>query len=156
LSFQAREIFHELHQQLIWFDEGIGVFGKKIEQVFRANEACQRLGHMEGIGPLIANALYAALHYAKEFKNGRQMSAWLELVPRQHSSGGKPLLLGISKRGSRYLRTLLIHGARAVIFRIKGKETRKAYWLRQLIARRGVNRATVASANKMARRAWVY
>ena len=155
LSFQSREIFYELYQQLIWFDERISVFDKKIEQVFRSNEACQRLGQMEGIGPLIATALYAALHHAKEFKNGRQMSAWLGLVPRQHSSGGKPLLLGISKRGDRYLRTLLIHGARAVIFRIKEKETRKAHWLRQLIARRGVNRATVALANKMARMAWV-
>ncbi len=155
LSFQAREIFYELHQQLIWLDERIGVFDRKIEQVFRTNEACQRLGRMEGIGPLIATALFAALHHAKEFKNGRQMSAWLGLVPRQHSTGGKPLLLGISKRGDRYLRTLLIHGARAVIFRIKGKETRKAHWLRQLIERRGVNRATVALANKMARMAWV-
>jgi transposase len=110
---------------------------------------------MEGIGPLTATALYAALHQAKEFKNGRQMSAWLGLVPRQHSTGGKPLLLGISKRGDRYLRTLLIHGARAVIFRIKEKESRRAHWLRQLIARRGVNRAAVALANKMARMAWV-
>ena len=155
LSFQAREIFYELYQQLVWLDERIGVFDKKIEQVIRSNESCQRLGQMEGIGPLIATALYAALHHAKEFKNGRQMSAWLGLVPRQHSSGGKPLLLGISKRGDRYLRTLLVHGARAVIFRIKGKETRKAHWLRQLIKRRGVNRAIVALANKMARVAWV-
>jgi transposase len=155
LSFQSREIFYELYQQLIWLDERIGVFDKKIEQVFRSNEACQRLGQMEGIGPLTATALYAALHQAKEFKNGRQMSAWLGLVPRQHSTGGKPLLLGISKRGDRYLRTLLIHGARAVIFRVKEKETRRAHWLRQLIARRGVNRAAVALANKMARMAWV-
>ena len=155
LSFQGREIFYELYQQLIWLDERIGVFDKKIEQVFRSNEACQRLGQMEGIGPLIATALFAALHQAKEFKNGRQMSAWLGLVPRQHSTGGKPVLLGISKRGDRYLRTLLIHGARAVIFRIKEKESRRAHWLRQLIARRGVNRATVALANKMARMAWV-
>ena len=110
---------------------------------------------MEGIGPLIATALFAALHQAKEFKNGRQMSAWLGLVPRQHSTGGKPLLLGISKRGDWYLRTLLIHGARAVIFRIKEKESRRAHWLRQLIVRRGVNRAAVALANKMARMAWV-
>ncbi len=126
LSFQSREIFYELYQQLIWLDERIGVFDKKIEQVFRSNEACQRLGQMEGIGPLIATALFAALHQAKEFKNGRQMSAWLGLVPRQHSTGGKPLLLGISKRGDRYLRTLLIHGARAVIFRIKGEERKKS------------------------------
>jgi transposase len=95
LSFQSREIFDELYQQLIWLDERIGVFDQKIEQVFRSNEACQRLGQMEGIGPLIASALFAALHQAKEFENGRQMSAWLGLVPRQHSSGGKSLLLGI-------------------------------------------------------------
>ena len=155
LSFQAREIFSELYQQLVWLDARVKVFDKKIEQVFRSKEDCQRLAKMEGVGPMIATAFYAAVHHAKEFSNGRQMSAWLGLVPRQHSSGGKQVLLGISKRGDRYLRTLLIHGARAVIFRIKDKESNRARWLKQLIERRGVNRAIVALANKMARMAWV-
>jgi len=155
LSFQAREIFSELYQQLVWLDARVKVFDRKIEQVFRTNEDCQRLAQIEGIGPMIATALYAAVHHAKEFTTGRQMSAWLGLVPRQYSSGGKPVLLGISKRGDRYLRTLLIHGARAVIYRIKDKESNRARWLQQLIARRGINRAVVALANKIARMAWV-
>lgn len=109
---------------------------------------------MDGIGPLIATALVAAVGDAQTFSNGRQLAAWLGLVPRQHSSGGKPTLLGISKRGDRYLRTLLIHGARAVIYRVKDASSRRALWLKQLIERRGINRATVALANKMARIAW--
>ena len=155
LSFPARDIFAELYQQLVWLDDRVHVFDLKIEQVLRNNEACQRLAQMEGIGPMTATALYAAVHHAKEFANGRQMSAWLGLVPRQHSSGGKQLLLGISKRGDRYLRTLLIHGARSVIYRIKNKQSKRALWLKQLIDRRGIHRAIVALANKMARMAWV-
>ncbi len=155
LSSQARELFSELYQQLVWLDARVQVFDRKIGQVFKTNEACQRLGQMEGIGPMIATALYAAVHNAKEFTNARQMAAWLGLIPRQHSSGGKTLLLGISKRGDRYLRTLLIHGARSVIYRVKDKENKRGRWLKQLIERRGVNRAVVALANKMARMAWV-
>ena len=90
---------------------------------------------------------------AKEFKNGRQLAAWLGLVPKQHSSGGKQILLGISKRGDTYLRTLLIHGARAVI-RFAEKKAEPESWLRQLITRRNKNVAAVALANKNARIIW--
>jgi transposase len=155
LTYPSRELFDELYQQLVWLDERIGLFDKEIDEVFRTNEACQRLGQIEGVGPMVATALYATVCQAKEFSNGRQMAAWLGLVPRQHSSGGKVVLLGISKRGDRYLRTLLIHGARAVISHVKNKEGRRARWLQQLIERRGGNRAAVALANKMARMAWV-
>jgi len=133
LTYPSRELFDELYQQLVWLDERIGLFDKKIAEVFRTNEACQRLGQIEGVGPMVATALYATVCQAKEFSNGRQMAAWLGLVPRQHSSGGKVVLLGISKRGDRYLRTLLIHGARAVISHVKNKEGRRARWLQQLI-----------------------
>src|SRR5215831_912593 len=89
------------------------------------------------------------------FKNGREFAAWLGLVPRQHSTGGKPLLLGISKRGDRYLRKLLIHGARSVVRTVEGKQDGRSRWLQGLIVRRGKNRAGVAQANKTARIAWV-
>ena len=155
LSIVAREVIQSLYEQLCWFDQRVALFDRRLAQVVRDTPACQRLVGIPGIGPMTATALFSAVNHAKEFHNGRHMAAWLGLVPRQHSSGGKPTLLGISKRGDRHLRTLLIHGARAVIHRKKNGEGKEARWLRELIARRGVNRATVALANKMARRAWV-
>lgn len=111
------------------------------------------LEQIPGIGPITASALVASMGDAKQFRNGRQVAAWLGLVPKQHSSGGKPVLLGMSKRGDSYLRTLLIHGARAVIVQAQ----RKAHgdsWLLKLIQRRNTNVAAVALANKNARVIW--
>jgi transposase len=138
-------------------DERIGVMDEKLLQVFATTESCQRLADIEGVGPMIATALYAAVPQPHVFHNGRHLAAWLGLVPRQHSTGGTSLLLGISKRGDRYLRALLMHGARAVVYRWKDKlnPSPRARWLQQLIARRGINGATVALANKIARVAWV-
>ena len=110
---------------------------------------------MLGIGPIIASATYAAAGDGKEFANGRHYSAWLGLVPGQHSSGGKPTLLGISKRGNSYLRTLYIHGARAVLRHSANKTDSFSRWAQALKARRGQNKACVAVANKLARIAWV-
>jgi transposase len=157
LTCVSRELFRELYQQLVWLDERIGVMDEKLLQVFATTESCQRLADIEGVGPMIATALYAAVPQPHVFHNGRHLAAWLGLVPRQHSTGGKSLLLGISKRGDRYLRALLIHGARAVVYRWKDKPnpSPRARWLQQLIARRGINCATVALANKIARVAWV-
>ncbi|MCQ9186424.1 IS110 family transposase, partial [Streptomyces sp. IBSBF 2953] len=106
-----------------------------------------------GIGPLTASALVASIGDAKNFKNGRQLAAWLGLVPRQHSSGGKSTLLGMSKRGDAYLRTLMIHGSRSVIYRASQKNDPDS-WLVKLIKRRNVNVAAVALANKTARIVW--
>jgi transposase len=157
LTCVSRELFQELYQQLVWLDERIEVMDDKLLQVFATTESCQRLADIEGVGPMIATALYAAVPQPHVFHNGRHLAAWLGLVPRQHSTGGKSLLLGISKRGDRYLRALLIHGARAVVYRWKDKPnpSPRARWLQQLIARRGINCATVALANKIARVAWV-
>lgn len=157
LTVASRELFHELYHQLVWLDERIGVMDGKILQVFTTSEACQRLADIEGVGPMIATALHAAVPQPQVFHNGRHLAAWLGLVPRQHSTGGKAVLLGISKRGDRYLRALLIHGARAVVYRWKDKQNpgARARWVQQLIARRGINCATVALANKIARVAWV-
>jgi transposase len=101
-----------------------------------------------------ATALIAAIGEATHFKNGRQLAAWLGLVPREHSTGGTPRLLGISKRGDRYLRKLLVHGVRATLRWVDTRSDERSRWLRALIARRGKNRAAVALANKNARIVW--
>lgn len=115
LSPSVRALFARLYDQIRGLDQQIAQSAQAIKQAVQRDERCQRLMSMDGVGPLIATALVAPIGRGEVFKNGRQVAAWLGLVPRQHSSGGKPTLLGISKRGDRYLRTLLIHGARAVI-----------------------------------------
>jgi len=99
-------------------------------------------------------ALVAAIGDPQTFKNGRQMSAWLGLVPRQHSSGNKHLMLGISKRGDNYLRILLVHGARSVVYRAQAKTDKRSTWINQLVQRRGKNKTCVAIANKNVRIIW--
>ena len=125
----------------------------QIKQWHKASEASLKLEAIPGIGPITASAIVATVGNATEFKNGRQLAAWLGLVPKQHSSGGKSVLLGISKRGDVYLRTLLIHGARAVI-RFAENKAEPESWLRKLMARRNKNVAAVALANKNARIIW--
>lgn len=154
LSSLGRELFRDLHMQLYAIDEKISEYDKKIEKVCRENETCKRLTQVQGVGPLTATALVATIGDAKVFKNGREMAAFIGLVPKQHSSGGKQVLLGISKRGDRYLRYLLVHGARAVISRRKYLPTKKDLWLKALEERRGRNRTTIALANKNARVLW--
>ncbi len=125
----------------------------QIQVWHRGSEASQKLAEIPGLGPITASAIIATIGDAREYKNGRQLAAWLGLVPRQHSSGGKQVLLGISKRGDTYLRTLLIHGARAVIRFAENKAT-PDQWLCGLLARRNKNVAAVALANKNARIIW--
>ena len=129
---------------------------KKIIHWHRKDEASKKLEAIPGIGPITASALAASIGDAKHFKNGRQVAAWIGLVPKQHSSGGKQTLLGISKRGDTYLRTLLIHGARSVIRHSvdKIKPTGTQSWVNQLVARKNKNIAAVALANKNARIVW--
>lgn len=119
----------------------------------KESELSRKLEAIPGIGPITASAIVATVGSAKEFKNGRQLAAWLGLVPKQHSSGGKQNLLGISKRGDTYLRTLLIHGARAVV-RFAENKVEPNQWLCQLMGRRNKNVAAVALANKNARIIW--
>jgi transposase len=154
LTMLAREWLQALAAELPALDQRIQETNTRIQRVFENHEACQRLAQLEGVGPLTATALVAAVGEATTFKNGREFAAWLGLVPRQHSTGGKPLLLGISKRGDRYLRKLLIHGARSVVRTVEGKQDGRSRWLQGLIVRRGKNRAGVAQANKTARVAW--
>jgi transposase len=150
----SREVIRELYEELVALDERITRADYFIKRVFADNTPCQKLAQVEGIGPVVATALVAAVGNAKEFTNGRHLAAWLGLVPRQHSTGGKERLLGISKRGDRYLRTLLIHGARATVHRARRKTDARSRWILSLEQRRGKNIATVAIANKNARIAW--
>jgi transposase len=155
LTTLGREIFRQLYAEWLAVEERLAHYNARLEAICQAHPVCQRLLTIPGIGPLTATALVAAVTEATHFKNGRQLAAWLGLVPRQHSPGGKPRLLGISKRGDRYLRKLLVHGARATLRWIKLKSDRRSQWVRALIERRGTNRAVVALANKNARIAWV-
>jgi len=154
LSALVRELFEDLYCQLRELDDKVATYDQKIKQVFMASPACQRLAKVEGIGPAIATAMVAAVGDAKNFKNGRQLAAWLGLVPRQHSSGDRYKLLSITKRGDRYLRTLLIHGARSVVRRSEGKSDSRSLWLNEIKERRNKNIAAVALANKNARIIW--
>ncbi len=155
LTVLAREYFAESYEALCHLDKRLLECEKTLGVINRNNPLCQRLDGIHGVGPVTATALYAAAGNGKEFSNGRHMSAWLGLVPRQHSSGGKDTLLGISKRGNTYIRTLLIHGARSVLMHSEGKTDRLSRWAQALKERRGHNIACVAVANKLARIAWV-
>ena len=128
----------------------------QIQQWHRSGDASSKLAQIPSIGPITASALVASLGDAKNFESGRQVAAWLGLVPRQHSSGGKQNLLGMSKRGDTYLRTLLIHGARSVIYRARQKSepSKTCAWVNAVVNRRNKNVAAVALANKNARIVW--
>lgn len=148
-----RALIDQLLDHLKRLDEQVDEIEAQIKAWYRSNEACQRLGQVPGIGPLTATAMVATVGDARNFKNGRELAAWLGLVPRQHSSGGKPTLLGISKRGDVYLRTLLIHGARSLAYSVS-KKANPDSWLYKLMNRRGTNVAVVGQANKTARIVW--
>ena len=155
LTARSRELFAQLLEELWALDQRFEHCGQRLTSLSRENAVCRRLDEILGIGPITASATYAAAGDGKDFVNGRHFSAWLGLVPGQHSTGGKTVLLGISKRGNAYLRTLYIHGARAVLRHSTNKTDRFSLWAQALLARRGHNRACVAVANKMARMAWV-
>lgn len=155
LTARSRELFAELLEELWALDQRFELCGQRITSLSQENAVCRRLDGILGIGPITASATYAAAGDGKDFVNGRHYSAWLGLVPGQHSTGGKTTLLGISKRGNAYLRTLYIHGARAVLRHSTNKTDRFSLWAQAVLARRGHNRACVAVANKMARMAWV-
>lgn len=150
----GRGLFADLYEELVRLDKRIAACDQQIDQIFKGSELCQRLVEVEGIGPITATALVASVSDPNVFQKGRQMSAWLGLVPKQNSTGGRTVLLGISKRGDRYLRTLLIHGARAVVSRAEGKDDARSRWINQLKQRCGMNKACVALANKNARIVW--
>lgn len=154
LTFMFRELLAELYSEMIHLDERIKNLENKLETICAQNEDCQRLLSIPGVGLLSATAMIAAIGDINAFKSGRELAAWLGLVPRQHSTGGKPTLLGISKRGDTYLRTLLIHGGRTVVRVADKHNDQRSQWVTQIEARRGKNISSVAVANKNARVAW--
>lgn len=154
LSARARKLFLKLYEELTELDERIVQMDREVKSLSQSSENCKRMMQVPGVGPITATALEASVGNARNFRNGREMSAWLGLVPRQHSSGGKEKLGAISKRGDQYLRTLLIHGARSAIVQIDRRTDNQAAWVRELVERRGMNRAVVALANKNARVLW--
>lgn len=149
-----RLLVKRLGDHLKVLDQEVAALEVQIQTWHRENAASQKLARIPGIGPITASALIASIGDAKNFDDGRQLAAWLGLVPRQHSSGGKQTLLGISKRGDTYLRTLLIHGARAVIRVAERKANHAGSWLAGVMERRNPNVAAVALANKNARIVW--
>jgi transposase len=150
----SREFFAELYTELCSIEERIAKCHRHIERIFLSNPVCHKLAEVEGVGTLTATALIASVGDSRIFDNGRQMAAWLGLVPRQSSTGGKTVLLGITKRGNRYLRTLLIHGARAVLRYAPNKSDARSRWITSIKDRRGSNIAAVSLANKNARILW--
>jgi transposase len=150
----SQEMFWKLVDEFSAVEEHLAYYQAKLDTLSQTHPECRRLMTIPGIGPLTATALVAAVSKASAFKNGRQFAAWLGLVPRQHSTGGKERLWGISKRGDRYLRKLLVHGARATVRHVGTKTDRRSQWIRELVKRRGKNRTAVAVANKNARIVW--
>jgi transposase len=150
----AREVFADAGQQLRQLDDRIAAYDRRLAALARASEAVQRLLKVEGGGPVTATALVASVGDAKVFHNGRQFAAWLGLTPRQHSTGGKQRLGAMTKHGDVYLRTLLIHGARAVLRTTPNRSDAKSRWGERLRRRRPDNVAAVALAAKPARIIW--
>jgi transposase len=150
----ARELFAELIDQLADFDRRIGRIDAKLMAICKEHAGCRRLLAMPGVGPVVATALVAAVDGGRQFRSGRDLAAWIGLVPRQYTTGGKARLGGIGRRANHYLRRQLVHGARSVANHAKLWAGQRAEWIRALAARRGFNKAVLAIANKMARSAW--
>ncbi|PLT23608.1 IS110 family transposase [Pseudoalteromonas sp. MelDa3] len=154
LSGAFKAVLKQLETQLSNLDSYIETYSTLIVETAKNNDICQRIQTIPGFGPMVSSAYFNEVGNGSNYKRGRDVSASLGIVPRQHSSGGKDTLLGISKRGNSYLRCLLIQGAKAVVSRAKTKNDKLSQWINRLVQTRGHNRACVAYANKMARMAW--
>ena len=152
---RIRDLLLDMRAEWAALDQRIDALDQEFAQLARTDEVARRLTSIPGVGALNATALVAAVGKAEAFERARDLGAWLGLVPRQNTTGGKPRLLGISKRGNTYLRTLLIHGARAALPSLAKADTPLGAWLRGLQARCHPNTVVVALANKLARIAWV-
>lgn len=154
LSPRMRNLIAGLWQEWKQLATGVENTSEEIDRIADQDAACQRLRQIPGVGPLVSTAMVAAVGNGAAFRKGRDFAAWLGLVPRQHSTGGRTTLLGISKRGSIYLRRMFIHGARAVLLRVKYDTERFGQWVHELSGRAPRNKVIVAIANKLARIAW--
>ena len=154
LSDRFRRLLHGLWGDLRELDGRVAELDEEIEAMAKSDPVAKRLQQLRGVGPVTATALVAAVGNGEQFTKGRDMAVSLGLTPKQHSTGGKERLLGISKRGDPYLRSLLVHGGRSVVRTAAGKEDRLSLWVMSLVARTHPNVAAVAMANKTARIAW--
>lgn len=159
ISRVMRSLLRTLYDSLVFLDNQIAGQDATLKAIAKSNETCQRLLRIPGVGIMTATILLAMAGAVHDFKNGRAFAAYLGLVPRQHSTGGKQRMLGITKRGDSYVRTLLVHGARAVLRSAQMGHTplgegARSVWLSELVERRGIHKAGVALANKTARVAW--
>ena len=144
----------DIYEELLEKEEKIKKYNCKIEEIFNANEICKKIETVPGVGKQTATIIFTAIGNGTEFKNGREFAAYLGLVPKQSSTGGKTRLLGISKRGDKYIRSLLVHGARSVVLHSSKKEDKRSVWVNSLKERKGFNKTTVAIANRNARIIW--
>ena len=154
LSDFFRPLLRQCYKQLSELDGHIEFYTRALREHARRDETVQRLQTVPGYGPVVASVFHAFVGDGRAFRRGRDVSAALGLVPKQHSTGGRTVLLGISKRGDRYLRSLLVHGARSVLRRAEHRQDRLSRWVLGVQATRGTHKATVALANKMARIGW--
>ena len=154
LSSRMRVLIADIQLQWQELDRRIEIFDAEFMAFAKENDDARRLVTIPGVGVTIASALIAAVGKAETFDHGRDLAAWLGLVPRQSTTGGKPTLLGISKRGNKYIRRLLIHGARSILRFIAERDTALGLWVKELLLRVHHNVAVVALANKLARIAW--
>ena len=155
ISVRMSDIIIGLYEDWLWLDERIESTTKEIEEISKQEPNCQRVKSVPGIGPLISTAMVAAIGTGEAFERGRDFGAWLGLVPRQYSTGGKPILGRLSKRGSKYLRSLLVQAAQVILMRPHNWEKFSfGPWLKQAADRMHKNKLAVALANKLARIAW--
>jgi transposase len=154
LTPRLRRLLADLWQEWKQVQADIASLDEEMEQISVTDAACQRLREIPGVGPLVATAMVAAIGNGAAFGNGREFAAWLGLVPKQYSTGGRTRLFGISKRGNTYLRCMFIHGARALLWRVKYDTGTLGQWAQQLRLRAAPNVVAVALANKLARIAW--
>ena len=149
-----RLLLERLWQEWKQLEIDVKAITEEIERISKENALCRCLLQIPGFGPLVSSATVAAIGNGAAFRRGRDFAAWVGIVPRQYSTGGKQKLLGISKRGNVYLRRMLIHGARAVLFRVKYDTGGFGQWVHRLAQRAPRNKVVVAIANKLARMAW--
>lgn len=156
LTHHTRSLIKDLYDEYLALEERKSRYDAQLEELSESNEVCKRLMQVPGVGPLTSTAFVAAVGDPRNFKNGRQCAAWLGLVPRQSSTGGKTRLLGITKRGDAYLRSLLVHGARAVASsaKLRKSKSHRHDWIINLTEKKGINRVAVAIANHNVRVLW--
>lgn len=155
LSPLSRQLLQRQHQRWRQLCEELDWYERELVRQAREDDVCRRLSELPGFGPVVSSVFKSWIGDGGQFRRGRDASAALGVVPRQHSTGGREVLLGITKRGDRYVRATVVHGARSVVLRAKGKEDRLSCWINHLVAERGHNKAVVALANKLVRMAWV-